>query len=300
MTQPGRPQGRGKKRIPQLSPVETVAHTAGVKRQHIFCPESAREGAFLDGLTALEPDLCITAAYGNILPQKFLDIPVFGTLNIHPSLLPAYRGAAPVQRAIVNGERKTGVSVAFTVRACDAGPVLAQQSRQIDDVIQAPELLQELFQQGTELLLINLPHVWTGQAGQQAQPQDEAAASHAAKLTKADSLLDFQQPAKRLHDQVRGQAGWPGTSHTFLITRKDGTQAEMELKILASQLAENAVQAPHLEHQQVQIGGSSLLVWCGDGRALELLLVQPAGKKPMSAQAFANGLGGSTLLWQQV
>lgn len=160
---------------------------------------------------------------------------------------------------VQNGERKTGVSVAFTVRACDAGPVLAQQSRQIDDVIQAPELLQELFQQGTELLLINLPHVWTGQAGQQAQPQvllcdlqpractvvcckavlvtardanlplsadeqstmrgsiagtachaawlaiclqDEAAASHAAKLTKADSLLDFQQPAKRLHDQV--------------------------------------------------------------------------------------------------
>ncbi|KAK9794391.1 hypothetical protein WJX73_006741 [Symbiochloris irregularis] len=164
ISQPGRPKGRGKKRIPQPSPVEQVARDADLDHEQILVPVSARDGGFLDALRNLRPHLCVTAAYGNILPQAFLDIPEFGTLNIHPSLLPAYRGAAPVQRALMAGEQTTG------------------------------------------LLLHKLPSVWDGSAAATATPQDEEQATHAAKLTKTDSMLDFREPARVLHNKQRPAA----------------------------------------------------------------------------------------------
>lgn len=223
VSQPGRPKGRGNKRVPQPSPVEVLAREEGVPEDRIWCPVkagqvqispivirrasvAAREservvcaGAkanFLESLRQLGPDLCLTAAYGNILPQSFLDIPRRGTLNIHPSLLPKYRGAAPVQRALQvgcsaskrhetalicacsfsgedmqDGCRETGVSVAFTVRAMDAGPVVAQEVVAVNLNVQAPELLRHLFARGTQLLLDALPRVWSGEAAKVATPQ---------------------------------------------------------------------------------------------------------------------------------
>lgn len=158
---------------------------------------------FLEALAALQPDLCVTAAYGNMLPQRFLDTPRHGTLNIHPSLLPRYRGAAPVNRALEAGDAATGVSLAFTVRACDAGPVLAQREVALAGDEQAPELLCALFEAGTALLVDALPAVWAGEAGRAAVAQDEAAATHAAKMRKEDAWLDFARPAAALHNQVR-------------------------------------------------------------------------------------------------
>ena len=159
---------------------------------------------FLQQLQDLQPDLCVTAAYGNMLPQRFLDTPKRGTLNIHPSLLPRYRGAAPVNRCLENGDAVTGVSLAFTVLKCDAGPVLAHQEQQLEGNEQAPEVLQALFEMGSKLLVQQLPRVWSGEAEQAAQPQDEAKATHAAKMHKAEGLLDLAgSTAEQLHNKVR-------------------------------------------------------------------------------------------------
>lgn len=158
---------------------------------------------FLNALTDLQPDLCVTAAYGNMLPQRFLKLPRYGTLNIHPSLLPRYRGAAPVNRTLENGDAVTGVSVAFTVRACDAGPVLAQEELALCGDEQAPEVLRALFEAGTALLVRSMPLVWSGEAERVKVPQDEAAATHAPKMSKDDAWLDFGRSAADLHNQVR-------------------------------------------------------------------------------------------------
>lgn len=127
VTQPPRPTGRGNRKVPQPSPVETAAAAAGLPADRILAPERPGDKAFLAALAALQPDLCVTAAYGNYLPSSFLALPPSGTLNIHPSLLPRYRGAAPVQRALQDGAAVSGVSLLYTVREMDAGPVLAQQ-----------------------------------------------------------------------------------------------------------------------------------------------------------------------------
>mmetsp|Transcript_31244 Transcript_31244/g.99647 ORF Transcript_31244/g.99647 Transcript_31244/m.99647 type:complete len:180 (+) Transcript_31244:152-691(+) len=150
----------------------------------ILTPAKARDEDFLAALEALAPDLCVTAAYGNVLPQRFLDIPAHGTLNIHPSLLPLYRGASPVQRAVESGAAETGVSVAYTVRAMDAGPVLAQRTVAVGENITAPALLGELFALGTQMLIDELPSVLSGGGGARAVPQDAGGVTHAEKLSK--------------------------------------------------------------------------------------------------------------------
>ncbi|KAG6383242.1 hypothetical protein SASPL_157014 [Salvia splendens] len=151
VTQPPSARDRGRKVMP--SPVAQHALDRGFPSDLIFTPIKAGEESFLSSFKALEPELCITAAYGNILPTKFLNIPSMGTVNVHPSLLPLYRGAAPVQRALQDGVRETGVSLAYTVRQLDAGPVIAFEKMEIDDKIKAPELLEFLFSQGLSLFL---------------------------------------------------------------------------------------------------------------------------------------------------
>ncbi|KAM0062538.1 putative methionyl-tRNA formyltransferase [Helianthus debilis subsp. tardiflorus] len=155
-----------------------------------------RSEAFLSDFSALEPELCITAAYGNILPTKFLKIPSLGTVNIHPSLLPLYRGAAPVQRAL-----QTGVSLAFTVRALDAGPVIARKEMEIDDNIKAPELLDLLFAQGSKLLVQELPSIFDGSATTKAEAQDDSKATLAPKISQEESWLSFDEEASILHNK---------------------------------------------------------------------------------------------------
>ncbi|KAF8026641.1 hypothetical protein BT93_F3201 [Corymbia citriodora subsp. variegata] len=180
VTQPPARRNRGKKIMP--SPVAQHALNRGFSPELILTPERAGEDSFLYTLRALNPDICITAAYGNILPSKFLKIPPLGTVNIHPSLLPLYRGAAPVQRAIQDGVKETGVSLAFTVRALDAGPVIASQRWEVDDRIKAPDLLDLLFSEGSKLLIRELPSLLDGSAQAKAKPQDETKATLAPKV----------------------------------------------------------------------------------------------------------------------
>ena len=295
-------------------------------------------------LEELQPDLCVTAAYGNMLPKRFLAIPMHGTLNIHPSLLPKYRGAAPVNRCLERGDAETGVSLAFTVLACDAGPVLAQRTLQLDGNEQAPELLTSLFELGSQLLLDRLPEVWSGQAERDAQPQDAEQATHAAKMSKEDALLDFSLPAHVLHNkvrgiivrackerlswlfqgmrmqrwsacwakvpkprpghmQVRGFAGWPGT--TAAVRAASGnTHSDLVIKILRTECCAQAQglseAQPHAHPVpdscrgliEVGVDADALQFPCVDGSVLKVLELQAPGKNPCDARAFRNGMSG--------
>ena len=292
VSQPGRPKGRSRQTQP--SPVENLALDSGLSPEQILCPERATDPAFLATLSSLAPDLCITAAYGNYLPTKFLAIPQFGTLNIHPSLLPAYRGAAPVQRSLQDGLSITGVTVLYTVKEMDAGPILAQQKLPIDSDIQSPELLNKLFELGTELILDNLEVVWAGMGPKIAQPQNDSAATHAAKITRDEGALNFSESASTCHNKVRGFAGWPGTYHTFALVDVEGIRELMELKILKTKVREDLCGPPG---QGVDIGKDSLKITCGDGKVLEVLEVQAPGRKVVAAKNFINGLKGRCMMW---
>lgn len=299
VTQPGRPRGRRSKGLPVPSPVQTCAQEeCHIPEERIYSPVKATEKEFLDILRDLRPDLCITAAYGNYLPTAFLKIPVFGTLNIHPSLLPAYRGAAPVQRSLQDGLEVTGVTVLYTVKEMDAGPILAQQRYTVSEDIQAPEMLEELFQLGTNVLLEVLPQVWTGEAEMRAWPQNLNGVSHAPKLLREEGELDFLDSAVNCHNKVRAFAGWPGTYHTFELI-KDGTEAVeyVEIKIIKTRVREDASKSstPPVDPRTVVRTKDALEIVCGDGHVLQILELQTPGKKAAKAQAFINGLVGKTL-----
>ncbi|KAI7981645.1 Methionyl-tRNA formyltransferase [Camellia lanceoleosa] len=145
--------------------------------------------------------------YGNILPNKFLKIPPLGTVNIHPSLLPLYRGAAPVQRALQDGVKETGVSLAFTIWALDAGPIIACERMEVDNQIKAPDLLAFLFSQGSKLLIHELPSIFDGSARVKAQPQDDSQVTLAPKISPEESWLSFDQEAIVLHNKVQAFSG---------------------------------------------------------------------------------------------
>lgn len=295
VTQPPSGRLRGRKQIP--SPVAQRALDRSFPADRIFTPARAGEEMFLADLRALKPDLCVTAAYGNILPKRFLEIPQHGTVNVHPSLLPLYRGAAPVQRALQDGIKVTGVSVAFTVYALDAGPIIATQSIEIDDSIKAPELLAILFDRGTHILLRELPSILNGSAAESAKEQDHSLASLAPKVSIDESWLCFDQPALMLHNKVRAFAGWPGTRTKVQIINGNGDGID-ESQILEIKIVTTKVGSKHCQANEATITfDRDALIFCsGGGSTLEVLELQPPGKRVMSAQDFWNGLRSRKLL----
>ncbi|XP_057854844.2 uncharacterized protein LOC131064643 isoform X2 [Cryptomeria japonica] len=252
---------------------------------------------FLANMRELKPDLCVTAAYGNILPNRFLEIPKHGTVNIHPSLLPLYRGAAPVQRALQDGVQVTGVSVAFTVRALDAGPIIASESLEIDNSVKAPELLAVLFDRGVHILLRELPSILNGSAASKALEQDESMASLAPKVSTGESWLCFDQPALTLHNKVRAFAGWPGTRTKVEIHDHTTNETQIiEVKIITTKVGSKDCHDEHINSKDpILLDGDALIFCCGGGSTLEVLELQPPGKKPMRARDFWNGLRGRKL-----
>ncbi|XP_017974130.1 PREDICTED: methionyl-tRNA formyltransferase isoform X1 [Theobroma cacao] len=293
VTQPPSRRERGRKMMP--SPVAQYALDRGFPSDLIFTPQRAGEEAFLSSLTTLQPELCITAAYGNILPTRFLNIPSLGTVNIHPSLLPLYRGAAPVQRALQDGVKGTGVSLAFTVRALDAGPVIARERLEVDDQIKAPDLLALLFSEGSKLLISKLPSIFDGSAKVHAEPQDDSKATLAPKITPEESWLSFDDEALVLHNKVRAFAGWPGTrAKIFVVNDKSSSHNILELKIITTRVgpADN-IQGNDVN--DIAFVKGALVFPCGGCTALEVLEVQLPGKKVITAAAFWNGLRGQKL-----
>lgn len=275
------------------SPVAQHALDRGFPSDLIFTPERAGEEEFLADLKALKPEVCVTAAYGNILPNKFLEIPQHGTVNIHPSLLPLYRGAAPVQRALQDGVKETGVSLVYTVRALDAGPIIACEKVEVDDNVKAPELLSMLFDRGSKLLIRELPSIFDGSARLRAQAQDDSKATLAPKLKSEESWLSFSEEAHVLHNKVRAFAGWPGTRARIEVIDGNGRIDILDLKIITTRVLRNV--NLHRVKDDITFEGDALVFPCAGSSALEVLEIQPPGKRVMNAREFWNGLRGRKL-----
>lgn len=202
VTQPDRPRGRGQQVRPEA--VKLLAERRGV---HVLQPEKLKEDTFLSAFRALEPDIAIVAAYGRILPATLLEMPAQGFLNVHASLLPRWRGAAPVHRAILAGDHRTGVTIMRVVPALDAGPMLASEAVEIGSEETSAELEARLSSMGARLLLRTLAQLADGPLVE--TPQDETLVTYAHRLDRAESRLDFAGPAASVHDRIRGLQPWP-------------------------------------------------------------------------------------------
>lgn len=276
VTQPDKPVGR--KRELQPSAVKRAALERGLP---IFQPERLRrDKAFHETVRAMAPDLVAYAAYGQIIPQAFLDIPRLGCWNVHGSLLPAYRGAAPIQWSIANGDATTGVCVMIAEAGLDTGPVLSQREMTIEPDDTAGTLGERMADIGARLLVETIVAWERGEIT--PMPQDESAATFAPSIEKEDARIDWSRPARQLDCLVRGMSPKPGAwttwnGHDFKIW-------------LSRHTDEPAFGEPGL----ARLHGRRALVSTGDG-TLELRTVQPAGKRPMAALDWARGLqGGET------
>ena len=270
-TQPDKPKNRGMRL--QASPVKEYALSVGLP---VFQPAKMRDGEALAILRELKPDLISVAAYGKILPVDILELPPLGCVNVHSSLLPKYRGAAPINWAILSGENETGVTIQRMAEGVDTGDILAQADTPIDINENAAQLLTRLAQMGAGLLVETVRKLETGLV--EATPQDESRASYAPMLSKELSPLDWSKTARQLHDQVRGLYPWPSAAAVL-----DGIRC----KIIRTSLLEEGTNQP--PGTVVQADKKGLRAACGDGRVLEILELQPDGKKAMSAAAFLMG-----------
>jgi methionyl-tRNA formyltransferase len=271
VTQPDRPRGRGQKI--SAAPVKARALAAGLP---ILQPERLKDPAFLDALAALRADLGVVAAYGKILTDAVLAMPRLGMVNVHASLLPRYRGAAPVHRAIIAGERETGVTIMRVVKALDAGPMLTTVRRPIGPDETSDEVERDLARLGAPLLVSATDALAAG--GGEETPQDDHAATYAHRLTKEDGVIDWTWPATRLHDQIRGLHPWP---HAFTFCR--GRRF-----ILIRSAAEAAGPEGREGGTILEAEGDRLVVAAGSGR-LHVIQIQAEGKRPMGAREFLAG-----------
>ena len=271
VTQPDRAGGRGL----QCQPCE-MKRLAQARGLPVFTPENASEEGFVAQLAALKPDAMVVACFGQFLKKNLLAVPRLGTVNVHPSLLPKYRGASPIQWALANGDPETGVSVLYVTPKMDAGDLLAQERYAIGPEETFSTLEPKLAAKGAELLARVLDEFREGRT--QGTPQDEAQVTFARKLTKEDGKVDWSLPAAAIRNRLRGFAPWPG-AYTFLpggvLVKIHGMQVE----------AGAAGAAPGTV---LEAGGAGPLVAAGSG-AVRLTVVQPAGKKAMEGAAFLRG-----------
>ena len=270
VTQPDKEKGRGRALAPP--PVKPVALAHGLT---VLQPRRVKEPAAQDAIRALAPEVQVVVAYGQILPISVIEIPPRRTVNVHGSLLPRYRGAAPVQWAIVNGETETGVTTMLIDEGLDTGPTLLRRSTPIGPEETAAELEPRLAAIGAELLIETLAGIGTGAL--KPAPQDHGQATLAPIIKKEDGRLDWTLPADALARRVRGFHPWPGT---FTIWRGQ------PLKVLRARPDAGGALTPG----ELAADRDGLLVGCGQGTRLRLLEVQPESRRPMSAAAFAAGL----------
>ena len=278
VAQPDRRVGRG--RTVTAPPVAARARELGLP---LAQPERLRrDAAFAERLAGLDLDVAVTAAYGQILPASLLAVPRHGFLNVHASLLPRWRGAAPVQHALIAGDTVTGVSIMQTEAGLDTGPVRLVRELPIAPDDDAVTLLAALARLGAEALLEALHQLAEGTLP--SVPQDDAAATLAPRLTKDDGRVRWAEPAGRVRDRHRGVAGWPGS-----WCRVDVGDEAAVLKVHGLAPAERAPAASDAAPGTVlALDGDGLVVACGEG-AVRLTEVQPAGRPRMGARAWANG-----------
>ena len=270
-TQPDRPKGRGMELA--FSPVKELALEAGLP---VYQPEKMRDGTALAILRELQPDILVVVAYGRILPDELLALPRFGAVNVHGSLLPKYRGAAPIQWAVLNGDEITGVSTMYLAHDMDAGDLIYTAETAIGEFETSGELFDRLMVLGAELLAETVRSIALGTAVRTAQ--DPSAATYTKMLDKSMSPIDWSRTPRQIVKQICGLDPWPVASAEL---------GGCSLRIYKAQYTDHSTAlAPG---RIVSAGKNGIEVACGEGKTLLVTEVQPAGKKRMSAAAFLLG-----------
>jgi methionyl-tRNA formyltransferase len=267
LSQPDRPAGRGGKLA--APPVKQAALELGLE---VYQPESAKTNEVYAYLQGKNPDVIVVVGYGQIISQRVIDLPRLGCVNVHSSLLPRLRGAAPINWAIARGDKKTGVSTMRIIRKLDAGDVLGVKETLIGDDEYAPELAERLARMGAEFLIETLQRLEKG--GITPQPQDEAESTYAPIMKREDGLIDWNLSAQEIYNRVRGFSPWPG-AYTFFR----GKRFHIHRAVTAPGKAAPGTLA---------VEGAALKVGCSDGM-LQALEVQLEGKRAMAAEDFVNG-----------
>jgi len=271
VSQPDRPKGRGHHLAP--TPTKELALASSMP---VLQPERLKDEAFLNQIAALSPDLGVVAAYGRLLPDQLLSIPPLGMINVHASLLPRWRGAAPVHRAVIAGDRETGITIMRVVKELDAGASFKKARRAIHEDETSVEVERDLAEMGAGLLLDVLQEIAEGRATE--TPQDASLATYAAKITKAEGAVEWSLPAERLHNLVRGLQPWP------LVSGRIGGA-----RVLIHRTALTSAVSPDAPGTIVRAEPERFEIVAGDGRVLRVLIIQPEGRRVMSAREFLAG-----------
>lgn len=266
-TQPDKPKGRGYTLTPP--PVKVCALQHGLE---VYQPVTLKDGQALEILKAISPEMIVVVAYGKILPKEILDLPEKGCVNVHASLLPEYRGAAPIQWAVLDGKKKTGVTAMYMDVGLDTGDMLMKAELDIGENETADELHDRLAALGAELIVKTVHAAAEGSLVR--EKQDDSLSCYASMLTKEMSAVDFSKPARKVHDLVRGLNSWP--SATAMLNGK-------RIKLHRTLIADGSGKPGQV------LSLKPFVVACGEG-AIEIVELQPEGKKKMSAQSFLNGL----------
>ena len=267
-TQPDRPKGRGHKLA--FSPVKELA----LKHQlSVYQPKGFKNGEALEIFKQLAPHVIVVVAYGRILPKAVLDLPKYGCINVHASLLPKYRGAGPIQWAVLNGEKETGITTMYMAEGLDTGDMIFKESLCIGEDETAGELFDRLAVLGASLIVKTLQAVEDGTAPREVQ--DDTQSSYAPMLTKELCAVDFHKTAKEVHNQIRGLSPWPVATTLF---------HGKVLKLHSSKLCEEKGNTPGQ-----LMDNKRLILACGDGNCIELTSVQLEGAKRVDGLSFING-----------
>jgi methionyl-tRNA formyltransferase len=273
VTQPDRPKGR--KGLLTPSPVKETALTYNIP---VLQPEKVRAEEALAEIATYEPDLLITAAYGQLLPKRLLEMPRLGSINVHGSLLPRWRGGAPVHHSILAGDKETGVTIMRMAQALDAGDILTQVVVPIEETDTMSSVYQKLAEAGAKLLLETLPQIENGTITE--MPQDEALVTYGPNIKREDEEINWNHDARTIFNQVRGLNSWPGAFTAF---------SHKVMKIWQARIIEED-STPKAEPGTVlKTTEDSIIVQCGNG-TLGLLEIQPFGKRRMQVTEFLNGV----------
>lgn len=270
-TQPDKPKNRGMKL--QAPPVKVCAQQHEIP---VFQPTKLRDGAALAQIKALHPDLIVVAAYGRILPQEILDCPELGCVNVHSSLLPSYRGAAPIHWAILNGDKETGVTIMHMALALDAGDIISQALTPIDPDETVERLHDRLAEMGAVLLAETVEKIGAGTATR--TKQDEDCVTLAPMLSRDLSPMDWTKPARALHNQVRGLIPWPAA-----VAELNGVRCKVFSTSVLDKITEKAPGSVLMADK------NGLEVACGEGTVLRINELQAAGGKRMKAADYLRG-----------
>lgn len=278
VTQPDRPVGRKKVLTPP--PVKEEAVRLGLK---VLQPEKLRTSAELEEIIQLNPDLIVTAAYGQILPKELLDAPKFGCVNVHASLLPKYRGGAPIHQAIIDGEEKTGVTIMYMVEKLDAGDIISQQEVTIEETDHTGSMFDKLSVIGRDLLKETIPSIISGTNNRIPQNENEATFAH--NISREQERIDWSKNARSIFNQVRGLHPWP-----VAYTTHNGEN----VKLWWAEVGDTKKEARPGE--VVKINNDRFEVSAGDGNTVAIVELQPAGKKRMTAQDYLRGTGSKLMI----